>query len=228
VPTVEPTPVPTPTIDPTSVFLAMDYACDDGPAFQPGLLTGPANAESEDHPSAAALRALIASPETQGDGLPSTGWRRLERTATSANYLARSTLDRRFVEASLVVRDGAWAPEGYGTCQAQLRRANLGATFLQVDPAGPPPDASMRRLHLLVNELRCSSGKRIGDRLREPIVEMSADQVRIAFGVVPLPGAQDCQGVRPTPVVVELGAPLGVRQVVNASVLPFQPLGEEF
>lgn len=59
-------------------------------------------------------------------------------------------------------------------------------------------------------------------------VEMSADQVRIAFGVVPLAGAQDCQGVRPTPVVVELGAPLGVRQVVNASVLPFQPVGEEF
>ena len=65
-----------------------------------------------------------------------------------------------------------------------------------------------------VTERACASGRSSEDRIGGPDIQLSDDAVILSFGVVPLPGAQDCQGNPPTAVTVP---PLIMSIIVQAA-----------
>lgn len=71
-----------------------------------------------------------------------------------------------------------------------------------------------------VTERACASGRSSEDRIGGPDIQLSDDAVILSFGVVPLPGAQDCQGNPPTAVTVRLPEPLGDRRLLDGGREP--------
>jgi hypothetical protein len=84
----------------------------------------------------------------------------------------------------------------------------------QVDPSFVP-QADSTQIPILVFERACSSGAPTTGRM-EVDIGYTPTAVTIGIDVTPLGGDQDCVLV-PTPYVVELGEPLGDRQLVDAN-----------
>jgi hypothetical protein len=90
--------------------------------------------------------------------------------------------------------------------------------YWQLDPSVElEPDS--RDVSVLVQERACSSGRSPEGRLDE-IVEYEADVIRIDIAVRPYGGDQDCQGIPPTPVVVQLDEAVGDRRIVGERPIP--------
>ena len=133
----------------------------------------------------------------------------------------------------VVVSLSAWTFGGGGSlgtpCTVYTAMpAGLGEVPWSVDPAHEA-SASDTELHLLVHEAACASGQPMGGRLLGPRVMETPAEVRITFGVVPLDGAQTCQGNPDQQVVVSLSSPLGERTVLEGrtvgsvlDLLPFE------
>jgi len=58
----------------------------------------------------------------------------------------------------------------------------------------------------------------------KPEVIESATEIRIAMGVIPPTGAQNCLGHGFDPIKIELTAPIGRRKIVDGLILPPEPL----
>ena len=58
----------------------------------------------------------------------------------------------------------------------------------------------------------------------KPEVIESATEIRIAMGVIPPTGAQNCLGHGFDPITIKLAAPIGQRKIVNGLFLPPHPL----
>lgn len=71
-----------------------------------------------------------------------------------------------------------------------------------------------------VTERGCASGRSSADRIGGPDIELSDDTVIVTFGVVPLPGAQECQGNPPSAVTVRLPEPLRDRRLLDGGREP--------
>jgi hypothetical protein len=71
-----------------------------------------------------------------------------------------------------------------------------------------------------VTERACASGRSSEGRIIGPDVRMDDETVVVTFRVRPQPGAQDCQGNPPTPVVVRLTEPLGERRLIDGGREP--------
>ena len=71
-----------------------------------------------------------------------------------------------------------------------------------------------------VTEVGCASGRSSADRIGGPDIQISDDTVMVTFGVVPLGGAQECQGNPPTAVTVRLPEPLGDRRLLDGGREP--------
>jgi hypothetical protein len=71
-----------------------------------------------------------------------------------------------------------------------------------------------------VTELGCASGRSSADRIGGPDIQASDETVVVTFGVVPLGGAQECQGNPPTAVTVRLPEPLGDRRLLDGGREP--------
>jgi hypothetical protein len=71
-----------------------------------------------------------------------------------------------------------------------------------------------------VTELGCASGRSSADRIRGPDIQISDGTVMVTFGVVPLGGAQECQGNPPTAGTVQLPEPLGERRLLDGGREP--------
>lgn len=71
-----------------------------------------------------------------------------------------------------------------------------------------------------VTEVACASGRSSADRVGGPDLQISADVVIVTFGVVPLPGAQECPANPPTLVTVHLPEPLGDRRLLDGGREP--------
>jgi hypothetical protein len=71
-----------------------------------------------------------------------------------------------------------------------------------------------------VTELGCASGRSSADRIGGPDIQASVETVVVTFGVVPLGGAQECQGNPPTAVTVRLPEPLGDRRLLDGGREP--------
>ncbi|GIH76424.1 hypothetical protein Plo01_28530 [Planobispora longispora] len=114
-----------------------------------------------------------------------------------------------------------WHLRSSGHCDLRKDLGSLRAAEVTLDPA-VPPGVEARKVHVLVTERGCASGKRADGRVRLAGIEQTPAEVRLVIGVEPLAseGVRTCQGNPPTPFTVELDEPLGDRALIDASVHP--------
>ncbi len=84
-------------------------------------------------------------------------------------------------------------------------------------PAGFAPDPAATTVEVLVSEQGCTSGQGAAGNTAEPVVEVTATQVRIAASTYIRKGAQACPNHPLAPLVVDLGQPLGDRELVDVN-----------
>lgn len=208
------------------------YSCGEPPGFLPGLLDGPANAETEDHPSAAALRAAIAEAGPDIDMLPESGYWLASRDERIAEYVAAEPpgADAAFVSATIENQGGRWKLAGWGQCQPQIVLEGLSLATWVLDPDLPAPDAETTTFTTLVMERMCASGQAMGARLQRPSITYGEDSVFVVFAAIPLGGDfQTCQSNPSMRAVVELREPLGDRELLDGAFYPpVEPIAPEF
>lgn len=117
------------------------------------------------------------------------------------------------------VNDGALVDIAYlgeRTVQGDLRAVVEGDTAVwDLDPASLPTESSTA-VTALVTRLGCNGGRT--GKVLEPVVSADGEQVVVTFSVEPVPGG-DCPGNDSVPYVVELGGPLGDRELVDGACL---------
>ncbi len=100
----------------------------------------------------------------------------------------------------------------------ELRSAlpdGFGIVAWRVDPDwDAPPDVS--HIDLLASGQACSGGQPMGDRLMPPQVTETDDAILVALMAKLPEGDQTCPGNPEEPVRVELGEPIGTREVRDA------------
>ncbi len=218
-PAEAPTPVDEDSIDLLTVEDDPLVECA-GVRFRLSALDEPADFEQSPGDLADALRQELA---TAPEGMPGTnhdsGWRVLAQEGDVA-HLAAGTPPREHL--SFRNESGRWILEG-GAASGEPcdpRRAvpeELVAVSWWLDAGHPAPEPSDTELHVLVRPTDCSNGVPIRDRLLDPQLAVTDDEVVIALAARPLPaGAYHCAGTPPEPVVIELPEPLGDRAVVDA------------
>ena len=219
---------PPPAAPPT---LELTYSCGGPPGFAPALLDRPANAETEEHPSAAALRAAIAEDRPETEILPASGYWLVSRDDRFARYIARGPVEDGlgFVSPIIETRGGGWELAGAGGClRPGIVLDGLNPATWVLDPAAPAPDAAATTFTALVTEGACTSGQPMGGRLLPPSIDYGVDAILVVFAARPLAGGADCQGNPATRAVVQLREPLGDRRLLDASVFPpMEPLAPE-
>lgn len=208
------------------------YSCSEQAGFLPGLLDQPANAELEDHPSAAALRAAIAEVGPDIDMLPAAGYWLANRDDRVAEYLARDPAgaENDFVFASMENQGAGWKNGGWGGCRPEIVLEGLNLATWVLDPDAPAPDAAATTFAALVTERTCTSGQAMGARLQAPSITYGQESVLVVFAARPLEGdAFNCPSNPPTRVVVQLSEPLGERHLLDAGFFPpAEPVAPEF
>ena len=101
--------------------------------------------------------------------------------------------------------------------------SEFGPATWALDPSFPAPGPAATSLHILVWEQACSSGRPATGRISPPAITTSATTVTVTLGVVPLDGAESCQGPPGTPAVVSLPEPLGTRTLLDGGHQPAAP-----
>ncbi|TNM64560.1 hypothetical protein FHN55_13670 [Streptomyces sp. NP160] len=84
-------------------------------------------------------------------------------------------------------------------------------------PAGFVPDPSATSVTVLVYEQGCTSGQGADGNTAPPEVDVTPTQVRIAVSTYIRKGDQGCPNHPTAPLAVELGEPLGDRQLVDVN-----------
>lgn len=214
------------------------YSCGDPPGFLPAILTQPANAELENHPTAAALRAAIAEHGADIDLLPPSGYWLVHRDGKVADYLARAPGggdptggEPEFVSARIDFQGGAWTLGGWGQCRPVIVLEGVSVANWVLDPDLPRPDAQATTFTALVSERACTSGQPMGDRLQPPSITYGHESVLVVFAARPLQSENgfDCQGNPSMRVAVQLSEPLGERHLLDASMFPpAEPVAPQF
>lgn len=209
------------------------YTCGGPPGFLPPLIDQPAHAETEDHPSAVALRAAIAEAGQDIDMLPESGYWLASRDERVAEYIAAEPpgVDPAFVSATIENQGGRWKLTGWGQCRPAIVLQGLSRTTWILDPEVPAPAAGATTFTALVTETECTSGQAMGGRLLPPSITYGQDSVFVVFAALPQvnQGFATCPSNPPTRVVVELREPLGPRRLLDAGVFPpAEPVAPEF
>jgi hypothetical protein len=190
----------------------------------------PPLASEVDHPAAAALEAWLTSA---GDDLPPEigglpGWPWLAPAVAEDRAIFVQRGDAVLTTLTFTLEDGVWLWAGSSMAQrdCDLRVAlpeGLGQVDLSIDRRNPPsPDDTVLRLR--VSERACASGRPPGDRLLDPQVIETDDQILLGFVVVEQVGGQECPGNPRVRVTVELASPLGDRTIVDGTTVPPRPL----
>ena len=216
---------PTDAPPPALVLGEIRYTCDGPPGFLPALVDQPATAETEDHPSATALRTAIANNGEALAPLPASGYWLVSRDERVAQYLARpaGAPDFEFASATIENMGGALKLVGWGDCRPAIVLDGLnGATWTLEDGAEARADATA--FTALVTESACTGGRAMGARLLPPAITYGKDSVLIVFAARPLGGEPGdlvtCPGNPASQVVVKLREPLGERQLLDGGVFP--------
>lgn len=198
------------------------FSCGPPPGFAPGLLDQPATAETEDHPSAAALRVALAADGPGSDLVPKSYWL-LSRDMMIAEYLARGPGGTVGDWWSMTIQNqrGDWKPAGAGHCRLRGVLGDLSQTRWTIDPDLARPGAEATTFTAIVTETTCTGGRAMGPRLMPPSVVYGQDSVLVVFAARPLEGNMlACPGNPSTRVVVELREPLGDRRLLDAGGFP--------
>jgi hypothetical protein len=226
------TPVPSATPQPGSTATATPLAtiderdlvsgqltCGQGDTFSAAALQGPGGAEFGDDPAAAGLRAVLeerADPE-----LPRLGWHRVLASDAHVQFVARGVGAQAWHVVALMNGASGWTMDVAGACRlAVLLGPAMGAASWWVDPARGVPAPSAMAIDALVQERACASGRAPDGRVAAPVVVYQPDAILVVFGVVPLPGGQDCPGAPPARYRIALTEPLGQRRLLDGGVIP--------
>lgn len=128
--------------------------------------------------------------------------------------------DPPYASLRVEMRDGAWAPVGWGQCRIELDAAGWGNARFVVDPK-TPPDPAAHQISVLATENACAGGQAPDGREVRPVILDENDRtVSIVLLVEQTDGATNCQGNPAFPYEVDLGSPLGDRKILDASVYP--------
>lgn len=206
--------------------LELRYTCGTF-GFDPALLAEAGNAEQGADPIAAALRAHLETPGLDFEWLPDTGWVLVGSDDRKADLIARDGVGS-LASVSLENGPDGWRVSGWGECGPSLALPpGLNSASWVPDPEDPMPNAATRAFMALVTERECASGQPSVGRVVGPVLLVDAERVLVAFAVRALPGGfQTCQGNPSTPVHIDLGQPLGDRELVDAGHLPFVDVRE--
>ena len=205
-----------------SVSIAMEelrYTCAGFP-FAPALVeAGPGDAEQGPEPLAVALRAVLAGGD-HGGFLPERGWHLAGEDGQRAEFVA-ATGDRGMFYVTLQAAPDGWQMSGFGDCQGQVHlAAGLNAATWVFDPGvvgAGCRHAGVRRPGHRVGLRRWSTGRR---PILDPWVAADPQRVLVLFAVRAGAGVQTCPGNPSTKVRVDLGEPLGDRQLLDGGRFP--------
>lgn len=119
-------------------------------------------------------------------------------------------------------RDGSWVWAGSSAgadCELETPApAGLNRVEWELDSDAGELIPETTTLHLLAHERACTGGEAMGDRLNEPELVETDQAVLISMTAVPLEGETfTCPGNPYAPVVIELAAPLGERDLRDGS-----------
>lgn len=191
--------------------------CWAGPYFQVSDLSDVEPLDAGDPGGVAeAIGPFLSSGE--GEFWPQDDWLILRDTADEVLLVARVSDGLAFMNVSRVDGDWTWAGSQMGgPCPLHYAvPEGLNAVDWVLAPSSLPLDPGATSLEVLATERQCVSGQAMGDRLLEPQVVMTADEVRVVLATEPPPGASfECPGNPETPVTVMLPQPLGDREVVE-------------
>jgi hypothetical protein len=226
-----------PTDAPPAALVLGDvrFSCDGPPGFLPALLDQPATAETEDHPSAIALRTARADNGQAFEPLPPSGYWLVSRDERIAEYLARpvGAPDREFASATVEKKDGVWKLVGWGNCHPAIVLDGLSRATWTLEAGADAPAAEATSVTALVTESVCTGGQPMGARLLPPAITYGEDSVLIVFAARPLVFDEGvlvtCPGNPASRVEVQLGEPLGERQLLDGGVFPpAEPVPPQF
>jgi hypothetical protein len=208
------------TAGPNTASGRIQFACGGAPSgFDAELLSTPGTAENGTDEVAPFLRAALAPGEIDGTMVPATGWHRIGRDNMLAQFANFETDQALVLEFRRTAGEG-WELETLGICLPRpvLPDGARAATWV-LDPGrlGPGPESTS--FFALVTESACASGQRTDLRLLDPTVHPLEDRVYVLFAVQPLGGEGECPGDPPTSVTVQLGEPLGDRELVDPTTL---------
>lgn len=218
-----PTGIPSPLARPPPMAENdLRFTCGSPLAFGAAALTAPGGAESADHPAAEALRSLL-----QDGLLPMRhGWQLVVLDDTSALFLLRARPNEGFAytSAELGVEDSGWTYVRSGQCDIQPLFEDVGPAHWELAP-GEALTTTSQVFRVLVTELECASGASPEGRVVPAAMLRYDDSLVVVFGVKPLSGAQTCQPGPPAEVTVDLGEPLGERELMDGAVFPPESRG---
>ncbi|MBA2381460.1 MAG: hypothetical protein H0V73_05045, partial [Chloroflexi bacterium] len=101
------------------------------------------------------------------------------------------------------------------------REARVGPGTWWLDPAAPPPAATATKVRALIESPMCASGRSPEGRIEPPVFDLADTAVTISFEIRwPSGAAQDCQGIAPFPITIDLPEPLGDRLLLDGSETP--------
>lgn len=190
--------------------------CWSGPYFQVSDLEVIEPLAAADPGIAEAIDPFLSSGE--GEFWPQDDWLILRETDDDVLLVHRGSDGLAFMNVSRV--DGEWTWSGSqmgGPCPLHYAvPEGLNAVDWVLAPSSLPLDPTATSLDILATERECVSGQEMGDRLLEPQVVMTANELRVVLAAEPPPGEFfECPGNPETPVTVELPQPLGDREVVE-------------
>jgi hypothetical protein len=219
-PVVEPSgpPTPAPTIDPTLARGTTVRCVPDGVQFPGELLLQPSRAELGGDGAAAQLRSVIAGSAPE-NGLPATGWTRIDASPTQVLFVARSADG--WSQVVLLLGPAGWTSDLEGSCHLRpVLPPGVGWAAWWVDPKAGAPAADGTTVHALLREEACASGKAPAGRVVGPAFLEDAARVIVTFGVRPRSGDQDCPGNPSFALQFSLPSPLGGRALLDGGVFP--------
>ncbi|MBU1492408.1 MAG: hypothetical protein KJ956_00365 [Actinobacteria bacterium] len=201
----------------------LEVGCPGGPTFPVSALSSiEPLVGSGREPIEAAIAGFLGSEE--GAAWPQADeWQVLYETGEEVILVFIDPSHQTIGFQTVALIDGEWRLSGAqfgGACPLEGRLpAGLNRVTWRVDPEFELDPASTT-IHLLAMELECASGQAMGDRLRSPQVVITTDEARITLAADPPPGdIQECPSNPEQSVVIELGMPLGDREIVDGLVV---------
>lgn len=196
------------------------YTCGAFPFRADLLEAGPGDDEWQPDPLAVALRAHLARPDTGMDIRPGTGWHLVGNDGRTAEFVTRQG-EFGMMVVFMALDGSGWSVTGWGDCRPRLALPpGLGDAEWRFDAADPVPGPQTQVFDALVTELGCNSGQPADGRIVGPAIVRDVDRVLVIFATRPRPGFQACPGNPSTRVVVDLGEPLGDRDLLDGGSLP--------
>jgi hypothetical protein len=183
------------------------------------VLTNPLGAEHEDTPEAQALLRFVQARLPAAEGASEDTYRILRSVPGAVLY---GSSGETFTLINVNRADDRWTAQPAGSCAPALELPGLNAATWTFD-VGMGPDPATQRFVALVSEVPCVGGRPADGRVLAPIVRREATRVLVIFGIDPpavVGGPAACPRAPATRFEVDLGQPLGNRELLDGSTIP--------